>query len=117
MTTYAMYPRFALISAITLGNQTVVEFTDNHDFTDYENVTFRVDRVSGTRELNNVTTPVLSHTDTTITVGIDSTFYTAFIAGQDVQKPPMVLPASSGKIDGDPLDSINLADSFDNRRV
>lgn len=118
MTNYAMYPRFSYIDAITRGVTTTIEFTDDHDFTDGELVSFRVDRANGTRELNDVTTRVISHTDTTITVDIDSNNFTPFIADLDVQSPPMAVPAGSSVIPGDnPLVSVNLYDSFDNRRV
>lgn len=118
MTTYAMYPRYSYIDAITRGVTTTIEFTEDHDFTDGELVSFRVAQSNGTRELNERTARVISHTDTTITVDIDSANYTDFIADLDVKNPPMAVPAGSGVIPGDnPLNSINLADSFDNRRV
>lgn len=109
-------PQFSIISAITLGQQTVVTFTADCDFTDGEIVSFRVSRESGTFEMNNQQTRVLSHTSNTITVGIDSTNYTPFIfvAQNSLVFPAMVVPIGSGIVPGTNPATINLQDAFDN---
>jgi hypothetical protein len=114
---YVFTPAYAFISDITLGVQTTVTFTQNHDFTPGEIVSFRVTPVNGTRELNNMETTVQSITPTTITVDINSTFFTPFISNIYVQVPPVCVPSATGIIPGDPLNTTNLADAFDNMAV
>lgn len=109
-------PQFSLIASISLGQQTVVTFTEDCDFTDGEVISFRVSRQSGTFELNNRQTRVLSHTSDTITVGIDSTNYTPFIfvSENELVFPAMVVPAGSGIIPNSFPVTVNLEDCFDN---
>jgi len=109
-------PQFGLISAIALGQQTVVTFTANSDFTDGEVVSFRISSPSGTRELNNQQTRVISHTSNTITVDIDSQNYTPFInlGENSLVFPAMVVPVGSGIIPNFTPVTINIQDAFDN---
>ena len=115
---FAFYPAYSLISDITLGVQTTMTFTENHNFTPGEVVSFRVNQTNGTVELNNVETIVQSITSNTITFDVNSTFFTPFIANQMVQYPPMCVPAGTGLVPGyNPLNNTNLADAFDNLRA
>jgi hypothetical protein len=114
--TSVFYPRYSFISDITLGQFSVITFTADCDFTDGEIVSFRVSREAGSREFNNQQARVLSHTNNTITVDIDSTNYTPFISLGENQLvfPSMVVPAGSGIIPGQATATINLQDAFDN---
>lgn len=109
-------PKFSLIEDITLGQTTVVTFTEDCDFTDGEIVSFRVSAESGTKELNNQQALVLSHTDDTITVEIDSSNYTTFVFVDENELvfPAMVVPMGSGIIPGSNPATVNLEDAFDN---
>lgn len=109
-------PTFSFISDIALGQQTVVTFTEDCDFTLGEMVSFRVSPPSGTRELNNQTTRVLGVTHNTITVPIDSTNYTPFIFHNEntLVFPAMVVPAGSGILPGAIPVQTSLQDAFDN---
>ena len=116
-TPFQFYPAFSYISAISLGVQTTVTFTENHNFTPGEIISFRVNATNGTQELNNMETTVQSITPTTVTININSTFFTPFISNLFVRYPPMCVPSATGIIPGDPLNSTNLADAFDNLAV
>lgn len=111
------YPKYGIISAISRGQTTTVTFTEDCDFTDGEIVSFRVSRESGTWELNNQQARVMSHTSDTITVDIDSTNYTAFVAIDENEQVhvSMVVPSSSGIIPGQSTATMNLEDAFDHR--
>ncbi len=103
------------ISDISNAQFAVVTTTEDHNFTDGEIVSFRVSKDSGMFEMNEKQAKVLLHTSDTITVNIDSMNFTPFVAGLDIQVPPMVVPSSSSIIpDSDPA-TVNLEDAFDNR--
>lgn len=113
----AEYPRYGFITGISNAKQAVVTFSDTHDFTDGEIVSFRVTKPFGMVEMNNRTSKVLSHDSTTITVDIESSFFTPFIypAVETTVTPPVVVPSASGVIPGSNPATVNLYDSFDNR--
>ena len=112
-----VYPRYGLITGISNAQQAVVTFTDTHDFTNGEIVSFRVTRPFGMVEINNKQAKVLSNDEMTITVDIDSNFFTPFIypAVQTKVTPPVVVPSSSSIIPGSNPATVTLYDSFDNR--
>lgn len=115
---YSIYPRFSYITDITKAQHAVVTFTSNHDYTDGEIVSFRVSKEFGMYQINNQHARVLSHTDDTITVEIDTTGYDSFIYPVSGEvTPPVVVPSSSGIIPGQYTATMNLEDSFDNRRT
>jgi len=112
------YPLYSFISAIALGNTTVVTFTAPHDFTIGEVVSFRVSRQYGTVELNNQQPTVAGISEYTITVPIDSNNYTPFIASpSNPQQLAMVVPSSSGVLPSIFPPQTNLEDTFDHRPV
>lgn len=112
-----IYPRYGFITGITNAKQAVVTFSDTHDFTDGEVISFRVTQPFGMVEMNNKQAKVLSHDATTITVDIDSNFFTHFIypAVQTKVTPPVVVPSASSIIPGSNPATVTLYDSFDNR--
>lgn len=105
------------ISNITNALNAVVTFTDDHDFVNNEIVSLRVSRPYGMVQINQKAGKVLSTTDDTVTLNIDSRNFTAFSIPGDLTKttPPCCVPSSSG-VD---LDSYSptmiLEDAFDNR--
>ena len=111
------YPQLRYIASITLGKQTVVTFTDDIDFTDGEYISFRISSESGTRELNNVRAKVITHDSTSVTVDVESNGFTPFVAGLNIQYPPLAVPSASGFINGQYVPTVNLEDSFDMMRV
>lgn len=117
MSTGQFYPRYSFIDDITLGQTTTFTFASDCDFTDGEIVSFRVSRPSGTVELNNLQARVITHTDTSITVDIDSSNFTPYVsvAVNLLVFPAMVVPAGSGIIPRQATATINLEDSFDHK--
>jgi hypothetical protein len=110
--TEVMVPSLFYINAINLGQMTTVQFTENHDYSLGEYISFRVSPPYGTFELNNQKAIVQKLTPNTITVAIDSTNYTPFVypvAGANT--PPVCVPAGSGIIPG--TATMNLEDCFD----
>lgn len=117
---HVLYPTFMYVNAITNAQNAVVTFTANSDFTDGEYVSFRVTKDFGMYEINQQRGKVLSHTDNTITVDIDTLSYNPFnyaLINTTGTTPPTCVPAGSGVIpDSDPS-TVNLYDSYDNRRT
>ena len=114
MSTYT--PSVSFISSITRGPLTVVQFTQNCDFTVGEIVSFRVSKASGTFELNNQQALVLAVSGNQITVDLPSQNYTPFInLGENgTQYPAMVIPSSSGIVPNSFPIQTSLEDAFDN---
>lgn len=109
------YPRFSYISGITNAVNAVITFTDDHDFTEGEIVSFRVSRPYGMSEINNRQGKVQSFTSDTITVDIDTSTWTPYtypVSGNNT--PPVCVPSASGVVPGY-TPKMNLEDSFDNR--
>jgi hypothetical protein len=114
------YPRYAEISAITNDVQAVVTFTEDHDFTPGEVVSFRVGPQFGMKEINNRSARVLITTSDTITIGINTQFWTPFTLANlndPGTSPPVCVPSSSSVIPFQENPSVNIQDAFDNRRV
>lgn len=117
---YAIYPKLVYISDITNAKNAVATFTADSDFTDGEYVSFRVTKDFGMSEINNKRGKVLSHTSDTITVDIDTTDFTPFnysLINTEGTTPPNCVPSGSGIIPSSNPSTVNLADSFDNRRT
>lgn len=115
------YPTWGLIHAITLGVQTTVTFTTSCTFTPGEIVSFRVNKIQGTTQLNNVAAVVqqvttVTNPNDTIIVNIDSRNYTPFVFTPEYEGfgPAMAVPSSSGIVPGAIPVQTNLADAFDN---
>lgn len=109
-------PQYSVIQDIAQGQQTVVTFTEDSDFTNGEMISFRVSRASGMFELNNVQARVVSRTSDTITVDIDTSNFTPFVylSENETQFPALVVPSGSGKVPNAFVATINLEDAFDN---
>lgn len=108
-------PYVSFISDITLGLQTVITFSDVHSFTIGEIVSLRVSNQYGTVQLNNQQPQVIGVTTYTITLPIDSRFYTPFIPDPiNPQALAMVVPSASGILQGVIPAQTSLYDVFDN---
>jgi len=119
MVTNVIYPQKAFINDITNAQNAVVTFTEAHDFTLGELVSFRVTPSFGMKEINNLRSRVLSLDSTSITVGINTTNWTAFdysLLDSAGTTPPVCVPCCSGKVPGTNPTKINQQDAFDNRR-
>lgn len=115
---YVFIPRWKYITGITNAQYAVVTCDTNHNFSDGEYVSFRVSHPYGMSEINDLQAQVLSHTDDTITVDIDSSTWNNFIypvSGKNT--PPVVVPAGSGIIPNSNPPTVNLQDAFDNIRT
>lgn len=117
MVSYEIYPRFANITDITKAGQAVVTFDDEHDFTDGEILGFRVSQEHGMYQINNRYGRVLSHDTDTVTVDIDTSDFNTFVLDSESQYPAVAVPAASGIIPNQYVATMNLEDSFDNRRT
>lgn len=115
---YRLVPRYKFITGITNSQYAVITFSQDHDFVDWEIVSFRVSPPYGMVEINNLQSTVLSHTSNTITVGIDTTFWTPFIypvSGRT--SPPVCVPSGSGINPILYTPTVILEDAFDNIRT
>lgn len=113
---YEFIPRWRYITAITLGVSTVITFSTDHGYVDGEIISFRISKPYGTTELNNVQARVISHTDDTVTIDVQSSFFTPFVypvAGDNT--PPTAVPSASGIIPNSTPATVVLTDVFDNR--
>ncbi len=119
MTNYSFVPKYFLIQSIEKGLNTVVTFTEDHDYSVGEYVSFRcTNRIrNGMVEINNKRGKVLEMTADTITVDIDSSNFTPFIFDLEVAQPPLACPAGSGVKPGEYTPTVILEDCFDNIRV
>jgi hypothetical protein len=115
-----IYPNLAYITDITNEVEAVVTFSEDHDFTIAEIISFRVTRPFGMVEINNKQGKVLSKTPDTITVDINTSTWTPFsIANLNEPKttPPTCLPSASGVITDLYTPTYTLFDAFDNIRI
>lgn len=114
------YPSKAYIQDITNALDAVVTFTEDHEFTPGEIVSFRVGKQFGMSEINNVQARIMFVTDDTITVPVDTTFWTPFSLAnldQPGTSPPCCVPSASGVIPFEETPRVTLFDAFDNRPI
>lgn len=107
-------PSLAYVTDITNAQYAVVTFSDDHSYVDGEIVSFRVSRDSGMWEINNKQARVLSHTDDTITVELDTSSFTPFVDVADIQRPAITVPSASGITPLQYVPTVTLEDAFDN---
>lgn len=120
MSSNSFYPEYRQIDAITNAVQAVVTFTEDHEFTVGEQVSFRVGRAFGMKEINNVKGKVLLISSDTITVDIDTSTWTPFttaLLNTAGTSPPICVPSASSVIPFEENPSVNIQDAFDNRRL
>lgn len=117
MTNYSFVPKYFLIQSIDKGQNTVVTFTEDHDYSVGEYVSFRCGKPNKMVEINNQRGKVLEMTSDSITVDIDSTNYTDFMFDLGVAILPMACPAGSGIKPDEYVATVILEDCFDNIRV
>jgi len=114
-----IYPQKAFINAITNAQEAVVTFTEAHDFTLGEIVSFRVTRNFGMFQIDRRRGTVMALTSDTITVNIDSSDWDVFdfsLIDTAGTTPPVCVPCCSTIVPGSDPPEINIDDSFDNRR-
>jgi hypothetical protein len=117
MTNYSFVPKFFLIQSITKGQQTVITFTEDHDYSIGEYVSFRCGKPNKMVEINEKRGKVLEMTSDTITVDIDSTNYTDFLYDLQVAILPVAVPSGSGVRPNEYVSTVILDDCFDNIRT
>ncbi|SRR5258706_14311876 len=106
-------PNLQYITNITQSSPAIVTFSDNHNFTVAEWISFRMPPANGMIQLNNQKAKILAITTTTVTIAVDSLNFYPFIYAQDPQIPCVAVPAGSGIIQG--TATITLEDAFDNQ--
>ena len=118
MTSNVFFPRWRYITDISNAQYAVVTFSAMHDFVLNEIISFRVTRPYGMVEINERRAKVLDVGDLTVTIDIDTTFFTSFIypaAGSNT--PPVCVPVGSGINFDSAFAFTILNDAFDNLRV
>ena len=111
-------PAYQFITDISQAWNAIVTFADAHTYTPGEILSFRVSPPYGMIQINNMTGLVLSITEFTVTMNIDSLLFSPFTTPDTVVAyPAMVVPAGSGIIPGSKPATMNLKDAFDNVRV
>jgi len=108
-------PNLQYITDITQAANGVVTFAEDHNFTVAEWISFRIPPANGMIQLNNQKALVLSITDTTVTINVDTSNFYPFIYVQDNQIPCIAVPVASGIIQG--TTTVTLEDAFDNEPV
>lgn len=119
MVTHVIYPKKAFINAITNAKKAVITFTEDHDFSLGEIVSFRVGSPFGMFQINNKQGRVLDLDSTSITVDIDTTDWDAFdysVLNEDGTTPPVCVPVGSSIIPDTSPVKTNQKAAFDNRR-
>jgi hypothetical protein len=114
------YPKKAFIIAITNAKEPTATFTENHDFTVGENVSFRVTKDFGMFQINNKRAKVIDKTDDTITFDLDTSTWSAFtydLVDTAGTTPPVCVPSSSGVIENIVTPAYNIEDAFDKRNI
>lgn len=118
MTSHVFFPRWRYITDISNEQYAVVTFSDLHDFIVNEIISFRVTKPYGMVEINERTAKVLAIDDMTVTIDIDTTFFTPFIYPADGSNtPPVCVPVGSGINFDSAFAFTILNDAFDNLRV
>lgn len=111
MTSIVYYPGYAQVTvtpnvgtqtilSITQANPMVVTTVNNHNYPAGMNVTFLIPTQFGMVQLNNQNLQVLSVTNNSLTINVDSSNYTPFAYPSPLPSaytPPSVIPNSSGK--------------------
>lgn len=108
-------PNLQYISNITQSSFAVVTFTEDHNFTVGEWISFRVPPPNGMIQLNNQKALIKSITPTTVTLDLDTLQFYPFIYVQDPQIPCVAVPAGSGIPPGSAM--VTLEDAFDNQPI
>ncbi len=118
MTSNVFFPRFRYVTDITNEQYPTVTFSDVHDFVVNELVSFRVSKPYGMFEINEKRAKVLSVGDMTVTIDINTMFFTPFIYPvSGANTPPVCVPVGSGINYDSAFVFTILNDAFDNVRV
>lgn len=105
-------PNLQFIIGITNASPAVVTFSENHNFTIGEWISFRIPPPNGMIQLNNQKALIISIMPTTVTIAVDSLQFYPFIFVSDPQFPCVAVPAGSGIPQG--TGTVTLEDAFDN---
>lgn len=106
-------PNLQYILDITQSAPAIVTFTSKHNFKVGEWISFRIPPPNGMIQLNNQKALIISITETTVTIAVDSLDFYAFIYVQDPQVPCVAVPAGSGIPPG--TGTVTLEPAFDNQ--
>lgn len=110
---YEFVPNLKYIADITQAFQAVVTFTEDHNFTLGEWISFRVPPPNGMIQLNNQKGLIVALTSDTVTIAVDSLQFYPFIYVTNGQIPCVAVPAGSGIPPG--TATVTLEDAFDNQ--
>jgi hypothetical protein len=112
---YEFIPNLQYIASIAQAPQGLVTFTENHNFTLGEWISFRVPTPNGMIQLNNQKALIIALTPNTVTINVDTTFFFPFIFVSNEQIACVAVPAGSGIPPG--TATVTLEDAFDNRPI
>jgi hypothetical protein len=118
MTSYEFVPRYQFITAITNAQFAQVTFASEHQFVPGSIIGLRISRPYGMVEANNKEVKVLSITDTTVVVDLDTNNFTPFVypvSGNNT--PPIAVPSASSLIPNFNPATVTLFGAFDNIRT
>jgi hypothetical protein len=108
-------PNLQYITNITQAQYAVVTFENNHNFTLWEWISFRVPPSNGMVQLNNQKGLIISLTPNTVTIDVNTLGFFEFITYSDPQTPCVAVPAGSGI---EPyFAATTLEDAFDNEPI
>lgn len=110
---YEFIPNLKYIQNITQSIQALVTFTEDHDYTLGEWISFRVPPPNGMIQLNNQKALIVALTSDTVTIDVDSLQFYPFIFTTNQQIPCVAVPAGSGIPPG--TATVTLEDAFDNQ--
>jgi hypothetical protein len=91
--------RVQTIASITNANPMVVTTVNDHGYVAGITVTFLIPTQFGMVQLNNQVAQVISVTDDTLTINLDSTHFSVFAYPSPLPEaytPPSIIPTSSG---------------------
>lgn len=110
---YEFVPNLQYILDITQAQQATITFSEDHNFTIGEWISFRIPPPNGMIQLNNQKGKVIELTSDTVTINVDTLDFYPFIYVEDPQIPCVAVPAGSGIIPD--TTTVTLEDAFDNR--
>ena len=118
MTSHVFFPRWRYITDISNEQYAVVTFSDLHDFLENEIISFRVTKPYGMFEINERRAKIIEVGEMTVTIDIDTTYFTPFIYPvTGLNTPPVCVPVGSGINYDSAFAFTILNDAFDNVRV
>jgi hypothetical protein len=95
-----------------------MEFSENHGYANGQILSFRIPSEFGAKQFNGKQARIISHSDTTVTLDLESTNFDPFVFPAVSEQPdPFSVPVASGILQSSPVPQTNLECSFDHRQT